>query len=68
MKMFSVAGFINELQESLSDNAFQRFKTALGVYKKVSILSEAIVCNNNSICCMSFVCFRNKRFMSSLKV
>ena len=33
--MASVAGFIAEIQSSLSDEAFQTFKKALGAYKKV---------------------------------
>lgn len=35
-KVASVAGFIAEIQSSLSDEAFQTFKKALGVYKDVS--------------------------------
>ena len=35
-KVASVASFISEIQSSLSDEAFQTFKKALGVYKDVS--------------------------------
>lgn len=37
-KVASVAGFIAEIQSSLSDEAFQSFKKALGAYKKVLVI------------------------------
>ena len=36
-RVASAAGFITELQESLSDEAYEDFKKALGTYRKVAI-------------------------------
>ena len=41
-KVASVAGFIAEIQSSLSDEAFQTFKKALGAYKDVSCLNDCV--------------------------
>ena len=37
--MASLSSFIKDLQDNLSNEAFQSFKEALGKYKKVSCLS-----------------------------
>ena len=34
-KVASITGFIDEMQNNLSDQAYTSFKTALGTYKKV---------------------------------
>ena len=39
-KMATVAGFISEIQDSLSNEAFQRFKKALAAYKEVSLQQQ----------------------------
>ena len=36
--MANIASFIKELQDNLSNEAYQKFKTELGKYKKVSEL------------------------------
>ena len=43
-KVASVAGFIAEIQSSLSDEAFQAFKKALGTYKDVSCPNNCMFC------------------------
>lgn len=35
-KMANISSFIKELQDNLSNEAYQTFKTELGKYKKVS--------------------------------
>lgn len=64
-----MAGFINELQESLSDEAFQRFKAELGIYKKVSLTKDIeLTCVTACSCCVMFLLHRNKISTNLLKV
>lgn len=44
-KVANVASFIEELQDNLSNEAYQTFKTELGKYKKVSRSTRVVYRN-----------------------
>ena len=46
-RVASAAGFITELQDSLSDEAYEDFKKALGTYRKVGNCRPDFVVNSN---------------------
>ena len=47
-KMANISSFIKELQDNLSNEAYQTFKTELSKYKKVSILTKFNHCGQAS--------------------
>ena len=65
--MASIAGFIDEIRDNLSDHAYTSFKTALAAYKKV----HSIVCSISTLALSVNEYLPNCRsriFMHSLRV